>query len=146
MARVIDEPREFSNPDDFSSQVREYIHVKSEIDSLETRRTDLRTSIFETLDESGEIDDKGNIFVELPEVIEGYARVEKTKRVTRKVDEVAAEEILTANDLADEIYETVKVVNEDKLMAAFYEGKLTEDDLERMYPAKIVWALTPKKK
>ena len=146
MVNVIDEPREFANPDDINSQVREYVLVKNSIETLEERKSDLRTSIFTVLDEEGEIDEKGNIFVELSQPVEGYVRVEKTKRVTRKVDEAVAEEILKDRNLEDEIYETVRVVNEDKLMAAFYEGKLDENDLERMYPAKIVWALTPKKK
>lgn len=146
MAQVIDSPREFANPDDINTQVREYISVKNTIDMMEIRRTDLRTNIFEYLEQHGEYDEKGNIFFELPSSFDGYVRVEKTKRVTRKIDEVAAETILAENNLEDEIYETVRVVSEDKLMAAFYEGKITEDELERIFPAKVVWALTPKKK
>jgi hypothetical protein len=146
MARIIDEPRNFTNPDDFNSQIKEYISVKNTIDMMETRRTDLRTNIFDYLEQHGEYDEKGNIFFELPASFDGYVRVEKTKRVTRKIDESAAEAILAENQLEEEIYETVRVVSEDKLMAAFYEGKITEDELERIFPAKVVWALTPKKK
>lgn len=146
MARAADEgqQREFANPDDFNSQVREYIQVKNTADLLEERQKQLRASIFEKLDTDAEIDDKGNLFIELEQPIDGVVRIEKQRRTSRKVDELAAEEILTGD--LEEVYETIRVVSEDKLMAAYYEGKLTENDLERIYPAKVTWALTTKKK
>jgi hypothetical protein len=147
MAKVIEgESREFSDPNDITTQVKEYVQVKSSMEMLEARQKSLRSSIFEHIESNGEFDDKGNVFLELPYEIDGVARLEKQKRVTRKIDELTAEEILKENNLEDEVYETVRVVSEDKLMAAFYEGKITEDELERIYPAKVVWALTTKKK
>lgn len=146
MARVIDEPREFANPDDFDTQVREYLQVKSTAEMLDARKEDLRKNLFSHLEGSGELDDKGNYFIELPQPIDGIVRLEKQKRTIRKLDESAAEDILKDNELEDEIYETVRVVNEDKLMAAYYEGKISEDELERMFPAKISWALRTAKK
>lgn len=146
MARVIDEPREFANPDDFDTQVREYLQVKNTAEMLDARKEDLRKSLFSHLEGSGEIDDKGNYFIELPQPIDGIVRLEKQKRTIRKLDEQSAEDILKENGLEDEVYETVRVVNEDKLMAAYYEGKITEDELERMFPAKISWALRTAKK
>lgn len=146
MARVIDEPREFANPDDFDTQVREYLQVKSTAEMLDARKEDLRKNLFSHLESSGEIDDKGNYFIELPQPVDGIVRLEKQKRTIRKLDEGSAEEILKDNGLEDEIYETVRVVNEDKLMAAYYEGKISEDELERMFPAKISWALRTAKK
>lgn len=146
MARVIDEPREFANPDDFDTQVREYLQVKNTAEMLDARKEDLRKNLFSHLEGSGEIDDKGNYFIELPQAIDGIVRLEKQKRTIRKLDEQTAEEILKDNGLEDEIYETVRVVNEDKLMAAYYEGKISEDELERMFPAKISWALRTAKK
>lgn len=146
MARVIDEPREFANPDDFNTQVREYLQVKNTAEMLDARKEDLRKNLFSHLEGSGELDDKGNYFIELPQPIDGIVRLEKQKRTIRKLDEQTAEEVLKDNGLEDEIYETVRVVNEDKLMAAYYEGKISEDELERMFPAKISWALRTAKK
>lgn len=144
MARAAEEAREFDNPNDLTSQVREYAQLKNTTSLLEERQKQIRGTLFGRLDADGEIDDKGNIFIELPEAVDGIVRIEKQRRTSRKVDDIAAEEILV-EDL-EEIFDTVKVVNEDKLMAAFYEGKLTENDLERIYPATITWALTTKKK
>lgn len=144
MARAAEESREFDNPNELATQVREYVQLKNTTSLLEERQKQLRGTLFGHLDTEGEIDDKGNIYIELPEAIDGIVRIEKQRRTSRKVDDVAAEEILV-EELAD-VFDTVKVVNEDKLMAAFYEGKLDENDLERIYPATITWALTTKKK
>lgn len=146
MKIIDDNLREFANPDDLGTQVREYLQVKASMELLETRQKALRETLFQQIDSNGEFDDKGNVFLELGADVDGVVRLEKQKRVTRKLDADAAESILATNELEEEVYEVVRVVNEDKLMAAFYEGKLTEDELERIYPAKVVWALTTKKK
>ena len=56
-----------------------------------------------------------------------------------------AEEIITAHGLEDSLYKTVRVVDEDALMAALYEEVLTEEEVDEMYPPKVVWALVLKK-
>jgi hypothetical protein len=147
MARLADDNNiRISDPNDFNSQVREYVMVKQSLDVLEKRQLELRTTIFTKIEEAGEPDEKGNIFLELDVEIDGVVRLEKQKRVSRKLDEVAADEVISANNLEDDLYKTIRVVDEDAVMAAHYEGKLTEDEIEKMFPAKVVWALRTAKK
>jgi predicted RNA-binding protein associated with RNAse of E/G family len=47
--------------------------------------------------------------------------------------------------LEDSLYKTIRVVDEDALMAALYEEVLTEEEVDEMYPPKVVWALVLKK-
>ena len=101
--------------------------------------------LFENLDEIGEEDDKGNVVIELPEEVEGYSSVVKQRRVSRKIDEALAEEIITKHGLEDVLYKTIRVVDEDALMAALYEDVLTEEEVDDMYPQSITWALVLKK-
>lgn len=147
MARVADENNiRISDPDDLNAQVREYLMVKQSLDVLEKRQGELREKLFEKIESDGEPDDKGNVFYELDAEVDGVVRLEKQRRVSRKLDEEVAEQIITENNLADELYKTIRVVDEDAVMAAHYEGKLTEDEIEKMFPAKIVWALRTAKK
>lgn len=146
MAKIIDEEgRQFSDPDDINSQVREYLKVKQTLDLMETRQKELREKLFLHLDNEGFEDDKGNIQIELDSEIDGIVRIEKQRRTSRKIDEAMAESILEANDLTESCTKMVRVVDEEALMAAHYEGKISEAELDSMFPAKVTWALMTKK-
>jgi bacterioferritin (cytochrome b1) len=145
MARAADEPREFSS-DDLIGQTQEYAALKKNIEQFEARQKELKTSLFEKIDEDGFTDDKGNWWLELPEPVEGYVSLQKQKRVSRKIDEMIAEDLIEKKGLAERLYKTVRVVDEDELMAALYEGLLTEEEVDEMFPPKIVWALMLSKK
>jgi hypothetical protein len=145
MARVKnDEPR-FSDENSLISRTKKYAFLKSQLDYFEKEQKALRALLFEDLDEIGEEDDKGNVIIELPEEVEGYSSVVKQRRVSRKIDEARAEEIIAEHELEDVLYKTIRVVDEDALMAALYEDVLTEEEVDEMYPQSITWALVLKK-
>jgi hypothetical protein len=139
--RIEEEARTFVGPDDIAGQVKEYLFVKKSIDQLDTRSKELRDKLFSHLDEDGYEDDKGNFQIELESEVDGVVRLEKQRRVTRKLNEPKADEILTELGLKDDIFVMTPVLDEDKLMAAFYEGKITEEQLDDMFPSSVVWAL-----
>jgi len=145
MVERIDGPREF-NSDDLTGQTTEYAMLKKSIDQYEARQKELKASLFAKIEADGFEDDKGNLWLELPEPVEGYVSLQKQKRVTRKIDEMLAEDLIEKKGLANRLYKTVRVVDEDELMAALYEGLLTEEEVDEMFPAKIVWALMLSKK
>jgi hypothetical protein len=146
VAKLIEEEgTRFSDPNDLNSQVQEYLKLKASMAILEARQKELRDKLFTAIDEAGEVDDKGNINLDLSAEIDGVVRLEKQCRVTRKIDELKADEVISENGL-DDVYKTVRVIDEDALMAAHYEGRITADDLDAMFPPKVVWALTTKKK
>ena len=139
-----EEPRN-TDENDLVARTKKYAFLKSQLDYLEKEQKALREELFTFLDGEGEVDDKGNIMVQLPQEVEGFNSIIKQRRVTRKVDELKAEEIITAHGLEESLYKTVRVVDEDALMAALYEEVLTEAEVDEMYPPKIVWALVLKK-
>jgi hypothetical protein len=145
MAKV--KPTENRNADetDLIARTKKYAFLKSQLDYLEKEQKALREELFEVLDGEGEVDDKGNVMIQLPQEVDGFNSIIKQRRVTRKVDELRAEEIITAHGLEDTLYKTVRMVDEDALMAALYEEVLTEEEVDEMYPPKIVWALVLKK-
>jgi hypothetical protein len=147
MAKLIEEetPR-FLDPDTIEAQVSEYAKLKASMEVLETRSKQLREKLFEHLDLEGFEDEKGNIQLELPSPVDGVLRIEKQRRASRKLDEVTAETLIEEIGLSDEVYEMKRVLNEDALMAAFYEGKITEAQLDEMFPVSVIWALRTVKK
>jgi hypothetical protein len=144
MARVKDtEPRE---EDPLIKDAREYSFLKQQIDFLEKQQKEVRERLFTQLDELGEVDDKGNVIIELPEEVNGFGAVVKQRRVSRKIDELVADEIITEKGMEEQLYKTIRVVDEDALMAALYNDELTEAEIDLMYPQKIVWALVMNKR
>jgi len=139
-----EEPRN-TDENDLVARTKKYAFLKSQLDYLEKEQKALREELFVFLDGEGEVDDKGNIMVQLPQEVDGFNSIIKQRRVTRKVDELKAEEIITAHGLEESLYKTVRVVDEDALMAALYEEVLTEEEVDEMYPPKVVWALVLKK-
>jgi hypothetical protein len=107
---------------------------------------ELREKIFAYLEEEGLEDEKGNIQLPLEAPIDGVLRIEKSGRRTRKLDDEKAAEIIEAAGIADDVYKMVRVIDEDALMASYYEGKVTEEQIDEMFPVTVTWALrTPKK-
>jgi hypothetical protein len=141
-----EEPKAFYNPEDLTTQIREFVRVKNTIDMMDARAKELRELLFQALDSEGEEDSSGNIQLFLKSPIDGVTRLEKQRRVSRKLNEDLAESIIESKGLGESVYEVKRVINEEALMAAYYNGDITEDELDEMFPATVTWALrTPKK-
>ena len=146
MALVAPSNNRIPDENDVVARARKYAFLKAQLDFLEKEQKELRLKLFENLEADGEEDDKGNIVLELPEQLEGgYHSVIKQRRVSRKVDETIADEIITEKGLEDTLYKTIRVVDEDALMAALFSDILTEQEVDAMYPSTITWALVLKK-
>jgi hypothetical protein len=144
MARV--KATEAREEDPLIKDAREYSFLKQQIEFLEKQQKEVRERLFTQLDELGEVDDKGNVIIELPEEVNGFGAVVKQRRVSRKIDELVADEIITEKGMEEQLYKTIRVVDEDALMAALYNDELTEAEIDLMYPQKIVWALVMNKR
>ena len=129
----------------FLNAVKKYSFLKNQIEFIESEQKELRLTLFEELDASGEVDDKGNILIELPEEVNGTSVLMKQRRTSRKINEAKAEEIIEAKGLQDKLFKTITVIDEDALMAALYSDELTEEEIEEMYPQTVTWALVFKK-
>ena len=146
MAKVAPaEPRN-SDDTDLVARAKKYAFLKAQLDYLEKEQKALRADLFEVLDVEGEADSKGNLVLELPQEVDGFVAITKQRRVTRKVDETVATEIITEKGLENSLYKTITVIDEDALMAALYEDVLTEEEIERMYPQTVTWALVMNKR
>jgi len=145
MARAADSPREFGS-DDLMTQAKEYVNVKEVIEVHEKRKEELRSSIFKHIDENGYEDDKGNFWLELPEPIDDFVSFKKQKRVAIKLNEEVAMRIIEEKGLKDRLVKLVEKIDEDELLAALYDGTLTQEEVDEMSPPNITWALTLSKK
>jgi hypothetical protein len=127
-------------------EVQQYVSLKDEIASMDTRLGVLKKRITTFVDELGEANEKGSIVLPINDETSGTAAVVKQRRVSKMFDESAANTLLNEKGLFEDCTKTIVTLDQDAVMAAYYDGKLTDADIEKMFPEKVVWALVMEKK
>lgn len=141
MARVAAKTREIQPTDVLSMEVAEYARIKEEVDALTKRQKELRDSLLSSIEALGEEDDQGHVWLELPNEIGGVRSLQRQRRVTQSLNQERAQDILEALGLTEKCTELVRVVDEDAVMAAKWDGAISEDQIDDMFDVKVVWAL-----
>jgi hypothetical protein len=126
---------------EFISYVRQNATLKEEAERLTARQNDVKKRIQQGIDVLGEVDSRGHIVVEIDDDVTGIGKVIRQRRVSKSLDMEIAEQVLEAKGLSERCVKMVPVLDEDEIMAAFYEGELTEEDIDSMFPTKVTWAL-----
>jgi hypothetical protein len=144
--RVEEKGVRFSDPEDLQSQVNEYVKLKASMSVMEARQKELKAKIFAHIENEGTEDTAGSVSLYLDHPIGEVQRVQKTRRAKRTLNEELAETIIETAGIADDVYEMKRVINEGALMSAYYEEKITEDQLDEMFPTTVIWALDILKK
>lgn len=142
---IIIEPEDSRFDAPYIADFKSYIHLKRQIDDLKKLQDAAKGRLMKLVEEFGEEDDKGHMWFDLPEEFEGYKGMQRQKRISQKPDIDVAQELLEERGLADKCIEMVPALNEDAIMAAYYEGLLDETDIDRMYPKTVTWAFVPVK-
>jgi uncharacterized protein (DUF1810 family) len=127
-------------------EVQQYVFLKDEISGLDNRVSQLKKRITSAVEDLGEVNEKGSIVLPINDPTSGTVNIVKQRRVSKVFDESTANNLLKAKNIFEECTQTITVLNQDAVMAAYYEGKLTDEDIEAMFPEKIVWALILEKK
>lgn len=157
----------------------EYGGHRKMLKQIGARQDDLKAEIMDVLADSGVPDDKGSLWLEFDEPMGGFDSIKRERRCSVLLDTVAAEEklreidlwercttvditvdtadleaVLTALEdagLSDLVMAGSPRINEDKIMAVYYEGKhdpqlslLSDDDLQEIFVEKVTYALVVK--
>lgn len=142
---TVEKPARDVSPKGLLGTVKQYVTLKRRIDDLTKEQSVLKSELSDLVDQQGETDDKGHVWLPLPEEVDGVVSLKRERRVSQSLDMDAAILILTQKGLAERCIKPIPTVAEDEVMAALYEGKLTEDDVDAMFPKKITWAFITSK-
>jgi REP element-mobilizing transposase RayT len=129
---------------ELTEYVRQNAVLAERIAELSAIQSELKNNIREGVKELGVESDKGHIVVELNDEVSGVKNAMQQKKVSKNLDMDVAEELLKSKGLYDKCVEMVPQLNEDEIMNAYWEEKITEDDIDAMFPSKVVWALVVK--
>lgn len=130
--------------DALRSEVSEWYALKREA-AVVKEELDQRTKRIKTaLQKYGEVEpEKGHIILDLGEPV-GEARISQLrnqKRDTQVMNEGTVEEILTDKGMWDEMTELIRVPDESRIRAAYYDNRISEDELAQMFPVTTTYAL-----
>jgi hypothetical protein len=125
--------------DQVKKNVRQYITIKNELKVLETRQSELKARLVGALDEL-EPDDRGHKVLHVKDDIVGEVKLTKQRKVSKNLDMSIADEVLTAKGIKDSCIVMVPTLDSAAIMSAYYEGSLTEEDIDKMFPAKESYA------
>jgi hypothetical protein len=120
-------------------EVREWYALKRQ-DALLTPKLKKGTDRFkELLAKYGDKDPTdGSIYLDLEEPI-GDQNIRYLKNLCvvskNQINDEVAEEILRGKDIWEELSDPVRVPNEERIRAAYYDNRISDDELARMFPA-----------
>lgn len=126
-----------------TAKVTEFALVQDQIKTLETRLKGLKKDLSGAVEENGEPDEKGHIWLQFPQPINGIKALQRQRRVGQSLDEQRAGEILAERNLVEKCYKLVPVLDDEAVMAALYEGELSEADVDAMYVKSVSYAFVP---
>ncbi len=125
---------------------REFVTLGTQITQMNSRKTELRDRLAETVEKYGQADDYGHIFLDLPEKVANVVGFKRERRVSTRINEDRAEELLKRKKLWDECTTTITVIDEEKLAKAVFNKKLSEDEFDSLRDVNVNYALVPMKK
>jgi len=131
---------------DIESLFRDFIKYKSLADDATGRASEVKSSLIEIIERLGYTDDRGHQWFDFDDEIDGYYSIQRQKRISKTLDQDIAESILSERGLYDACIKMTPVLDEDAIMACLYEGTLSDEDIDAMFPAKITYAFVPSKK
>lgn len=137
---------------DLETGLSEYLLNRSARERATYYEDQLKKNLLAYIEAVGELEEGGHRFVELdvplahttykagkpaPQMVTGIRR---QKRVTPSLNEDRTMTLLKKLDLMDECTEVVVVLNEDAVLAANYQGKITDTQLEALYDESVNYA------
>jgi len=117
------------------NEVQQYLALKEEIEFLSKRQSEIKSRLMDAVEADGEVDGKGHKVIEV-----GDVKLVKQRKVSKSLDMATAENILATHNLTEKCVEMVPRLNEDAIMAAFYQELLTEEEIDAMFPSKVSYA------
>lgn len=131
--------------DPIKREVQQYVSLKNEIDQLTDRRDVIKKRLMTHVEQNGDPNEKGSLVFEVNDEVTNTRSVVKQRRVSKVFNETAATEILTSRGLYDKCTKTTVTLDEDAVMSAYYNNELSDDDIDTMFPEKVIWALVLEK-
>lgn len=121
--------------------IREHLTFRKARENFAKKEDQTKKALMEFLASQGEVDEKGSRFFYVPEgEVEGITAIKREKRVSQVLDTDAAMALVKEKGLEAECIEMVPVLNEDALLAAAFDDRITDEEMGALYEDKESYA------
>jgi len=120
--------------------LRQFLALKAEAELITNRVNDLKKILIEEVENYGEEGMNGHIYLNIDDDIKGSLTLTKQRKVSNPLDIEIAEKLLEERGIKNECIKMIPTLDDSAIMAAHYTGKLSEEDIDAMFPAKVSWA------
>ena len=120
--------------------VAEFVQVRKMRVMWSDKEDKLKAQLASIVDARGEPDDKGSLWYELPEEVDGVTKLYKQKRVTQALNETVAEVHLKKLDLWDQCTQEVVVIDEDAVLALGFKKEIPADVMQEIFEERVNYA------
>lgn len=127
--------------DDVPQLVREYKTNQDFSKAAGELAAKFRKELVGLLEQHGEPDDKGHRWIMLEDVEGVKEGVKYERRVSNTIDVDKLSAWLKRKKLWDDVVEVVEQIDEGKLWAAVWDGRISEEDMARFNIETVTWAL-----
>jgi hypothetical protein len=124
--------------------LRQFLALKAEAELITNRVNDLKKILIEEVENYGEEGMNGHIYLNIDDDIKGSLTLTKQRKVSNPLDIEIAEKLLEERGIKNECIKMIPTLDDSAIMAAHYTGKLSEEDIDAMFPAKVSWAFIVK--
>lgn len=156
---VARKPKPAPAKDSFATRLRTFLTLKAQLEQAENHNGKLKNDLKADVESLGYKDASGSWWFDLDEPVVApvwdedaetvvdteFNKVKLQRRAPQKLDADKAEELLAKKGILEECQATVVVLDEDAIQRAFFEGKLTKAEYDRIYPVTVSFAFTPQK-
>lgn len=112
---------------------REWLGIKTQADTLAKRQKELRDRLAGAIETEGYADDKGSLFLDLPEEIDGFGALKYERRVVQSLNEDRAAALVKAKKLEKRCIVMVPVLDQEEIFKAHYDGLITQEELDSIF-------------
>jgi hypothetical protein len=123
----------------------QWVTLKRQSDQLTKRQKLLRDRMCGDLETEGYQDDKGSLYLDLDEPVEGYAGLKYERRIGKSLNLDRANDLVAAKGLTERVIVMVPTLDQEELLKAHYDGLVTQEELDSIMDVSETFAFVPVK-
>lgn len=135
------------SPHSIADRLLQWVKIRDEMKFMKNRQDQLRDQLMSVVEVEGEPDEKGSLWLDLPEPVEHdgktYSQLKRERRVGTVFLEDEAEKLLEEKGLLAEAQKTIVVLDHDEVYRLHQEGKISDEEIDAMFKENVTYAFKP---